>query len=349
VYGILRLTVLNFDNTLNWYAQSNAYTENVLYRIWTFLEVLWVYTRLAFVPVGLHMERNVPVLTAPWQYPAFLGIALLLLAAWWVVRSWRRGNRIPFFGALMFLIPLAPSSGILAPINALIYEHWLYLSMFGFATLFAVYGVRLYDWLRQYSRPLSVVILVVAVCYAMFLGVQTIRRNIIWGNPERLYLQVLQYQPQNVRVLNNLANLYADEGNVADAEQLWLRAVESDPMQPAPYHNLANLERDRGNTERAIELYRKATGVDPRFTYSYQNLAALLLELDRVDEAAPVLAQWQKADPRHPLTYHLLARIFAANGDIEDARAILERGYPAARAAGPDFVAAYDELMSKLK
>jgi len=335
-------------NTLNWYAQSNVYTEHVTYRIWTFLQVLWVYIRLIVAPVGLHMERNVPVLTAPWQYPAFLGIALVVAALWWVVHAWRRGNRVPFFGVMLFLIPLGPSSGILAPINALLYEHWLYLSLLGFATLAAVYGVRLYGYLRSHSRTLSYLFLALVICHLSFISIQTVRRNIIWGMPEQLYKQILQYEPMNVRVLNNLANLYADKGNSVDAERYWLLAIQSDPAQPAPYHNLGNLYRDRGDIAVAQQWYERSVQASPTFWYAYQNLAAMLLDAGQTGRATEVLLAWQKGNPEHPLTYYVLARILATDGKRAEARAMLEAGFPAAVASGPEYVDAYRELAAQL-
>ena len=49
VYGILRLTVLNFQNTLNFYTAPNPYSENLVYRLFTFMHVLVDYFRLLFV------------------------------------------------------------------------------------------------------------------------------------------------------------------------------------------------------------------------------------------------------------------------------------------------------------
>lgn len=348
VYGVLRLTVLNFAHTLNWYPQANVYTEHVAIRIWTFAQVLWEYVRLFFIPTGLHMERNVPVLTTPWHFSALLGVVLVLAMAGWVIAAWRRGDRIPLFGVGMLLIPLGPSSGILAPINALIYEHWLYLSLVGITTLLAVQGVRWFDVLRVRARVFATVLLVLAIGYGLFLCVQTIRRNVIWGNPERLYLQILQYEPGNVRVLNNLANLYADQRNTEMAEQYWLRAISADPNQPAPYHNLGNLYRDQKDIDRASVWYHQAIQKNPTFWYAYQNLAAMLLENDRAGDAEPVLIRWQQANPSEPLTYYVLARMYAEAGEQAKARAMLEAGFPAAQAAGADIEAAFRQLASQL-
>ena len=348
LYGILRLTVLNFAGTLNWYAASNVYTEHISYRIYTFLEVFGVYARLMVMPLGLHMERNVPVMTSMLAAPVLVGAALLLALIVAAIVFWRRGNRVWMWSVFMMLVPLAPSSGILAPINALIYEHWLYLSLIGFAVLVAMYAVRLYDAARARYRWCAIVLIGIGIGYGVFLSTQTILRNIIWGQPERLYQQIIAYEPQNVRVLNNLANLYADQKKPDDAERYWRLAIAADPQQPAPYHNIGNLHRDRGEIEQAIAAYEKAIQVDARFWYSYQNLAAMLLDAQRPQDAFVVLMAWQKADPSQPLTYYALAKLLVASGKRQEARAMLDAGLPAAHAAGGAYEEAFRTLSSQL-
>src|SRR3989344_3853254 len=143
VYGILRLTVLNFENTLNFYSQSNLYTESFFARMYTFLNVLWTYAGLMIMPINQHMERSVTIFTYFWNLPtvsAFL-VFLIILA---VLRHFYKKEirnlitvtnfRVPvtnfrvwFFAVGWFFVNLGPTSGI-TPINAQLYEHWLYLA-----------------------------------------------------------------------------------------------------------------------------------------------------------------------------------------------------------------------------
>ncbi|MBI2626717.1 MAG: glycosyltransferase family 39 protein, partial [Parcubacteria group bacterium] len=71
VYGILRLTVLNFQNTLNFYAEPNLYSENLHVRLFTFLPILWNYLKLLLIPLGLHMERGSVVYSSLFQWPVW--------------------------------------------------------------------------------------------------------------------------------------------------------------------------------------------------------------------------------------------------------------------------------------
>ena len=77
VYGILRLTVLNFANTLNLYLAPNVYTEHISVRFYTFLHVLTEYARLLVAPVGHHMERGVPLHRSLFEWPVY-AVAVLL-------------------------------------------------------------------------------------------------------------------------------------------------------------------------------------------------------------------------------------------------------------------------------
>jgi protein O-mannosyl-transferase len=298
LYGLLRLTIFDFQNTLNWYSHATVYSENIEVRIWTFLQVLWVYVRLAILPIGLHMERTVPVLFTPWHWSVGAGVGFLVAACTASVHAWRRGNRIVFFSTALFLIPLAPSSGIFAPINALAYEHWLYVSLIGFTTAIGYYGVRIGEWLWSHARVLGYTYLMGCTLYVVGLSVQTMRRNSIWGDRERFYLNILQHVPYNVRALNNLANFYAMQGNQEENERYLRKATEADPTQPAPYYNLANLMRDRKRLPEAVDLYLQAIEVDPLFHHAYRNLASLLLEHGNVSGALRVITTLQELMPQ---------------------------------------------------
>jgi Flp pilus assembly protein TadD len=292
------------------------------------------------------MEHTIPVQTGPWYWPVVLGAMLLIGMFTWIILAWRRGNRLPFFGVLMFLVPLAPASGIIAPINAVFYEHWLYLSLLGVAVLVAYYGVRVYIWLASKRHKLGVLMVVIAVVYGAWFVVQSIRRNLIWTNPERLYGEILEHEPENVRALNNLANLYAEQKRSDDAQEHWLRAAEADPTQPAPYHNLANLARASGDLERAQELYLKAIKVQATFHYAYRNLAGMLLEQERYSDAVQVLAKLRDLAPDDPTVHYSLAQaLHLAGRDDLSIKALADgRQY----ANSPEAMRAYDRLEAEL-
>ncbi|MDP4001711.1 MAG: tetratricopeptide repeat protein [bacterium] len=326
VYGILRLTVLNFQNTLNFYQQQNIYSENLLYRVYTFFHALVVYIRLIIWPIGLHMDRDIPVSTHIWDPWSWLGVLIVIVCVGWLVFLYRRGLpnikeearikkqesrktthdsrfmihassfNVWFFGLGIFFVNLLPTSGII-PINARIYEHWLYFSLFGFFTITAFYLDKILSFFKNKNSKLYPLLIIFFIIYCLFLGIQTIRRNLLWSNTEKFYLNILKYEPEDVRVINNLGNWYSDHGNNDLAKPLYERAITIDPNQPALYHNLGNIARDSGQLDRAEELYKKAISTDPTFHYAYGNLAQLYLNQNKITQALEMLEQLQKIYP----------------------------------------------------
>jgi len=300
IYGILRLTVFNFQNTLNFYQQQNIYSEHLSYRVYTFFHALVVYIRLVFWPVGLHMDRDIPVSIHIWDGWSWLGALIIIMVIVQLFILYRRTDKILFnvwfFGSGIFFVNLLPTSGIV-PINARIYEHWLYFSLFGLFVLVAFYLDKTLSFFKNKNSTLYSLFIIFLIIYFSFFGVQTIRRNIIWGDTEAFYLNILYYEPQDVRVLNNLGNWYSDRGNNVSAGPLYERAISADPSQPAPYYNLGNIARDSGQLIQAEALYQKAIAVDPTFHYAYGNLAQLYLNQNKLDQALAELQALEKIYP----------------------------------------------------
>lgn len=299
VYVILRLTVLNFQNTLNFYSQPNLYSENMLYRLYTFFHALLVYIHLMMWPMGLHMERDLPISMSLWQGWAWLGLLLMLGFLSWLIYLYRVGGKafnVWFFGLGIFFVNLIPTSGVIA-INARIYEHWLYFSLFGAFALSAWYIDRILGYIEKKKPRAKPAMVIILIGYCAFLSIQTIRRNIIWGDTERFYLDILHYEPENVRVLNNLGNWHSERDQDSKAAEFYVRAAEADPSQPAPYYNLGNIARDRGQVDQAEELYKQAIAVRPDFHYAYRNLAGLYVQTNRLSEALAILEELQKIYP----------------------------------------------------
>src|SRR3989338_8090661 len=197
VYGILRLTVLNFQNTLNFYTEPNIYSESLYVRLLTFLPILWEYVKLLFVPVGLHMERSAIVYTSLFQWPVWPVALIVLCIMYYVARLYRNEKilntkylipntnfRIWYFGISWFFIALVPVSGI-TPINALMYEHWLYLPMVGFWLIISFYLIKLFDYFKFKSLTTCYLLLTIAlIVYLSFFSYQSIQRNLLWGDEE---------------------------------------------------------------------------------------------------------------------------------------------------------------------
>jgi len=263
-----------------------------------------------------------------------------------IIRDFNR-TRLWFFAWGIFFVALLPTSGI-TPINALIYEHWLYFSLFGFFTLMAFYLDKIFE-LVHHNRVVKIVLVILLVAYFGFWAKQTIARNIIWGQTDRFYQNILDYEPDNVRALTNLANTYLDRKEFDKAEKLLWKATQVDDVLPQPYYNLANILRDKGDIAGAIELYKKSLEVDGNFPYSYQNLAVIYAGQGRLKEALDNLEKLSLLTPVNPQLWYNIALVRHALGDNKQALKDAQKAKEFLQPDSSDSLKIINELINKLK
>lgn len=313
LYGILRLTVLNFANTLDFYNTENIYSSHLSVRLYTFLHALLVYFRLLFVPTGLHMEREVDIHTSFFQWPVWASALILVGFVGLLVYFYRRRSSVfPlwFFSLGWFFISLGPVSGI-TPINAQLYEHWLYVGLIGPTALAGWYVVRLLDCLHS-RKVFYGCVCAGLIAYGSFFSVQSIRRNIIWGKPIEFYKDILKYDPTSVRIHNNLGNTYFNMGDNDNAEAEYWKAVAIEDIFPQPHYNLAGILESKGDAYGAIKEYQKAIEIGPTYYYALQGLASLYAKQGDLKKAAETVEQLKKLRPSD-------ARVFLGAGLIYEA------------------------------
>ena len=283
VYGILRLTVLNFENTLNFYSQSNPYTESFFVRMYTFLNVLWTYAGLMIVPLGQHMERSVTIFTYLWNWPVASSF-LIVLAVFLILRYLYKNQiqytkyniqntdfRVWFFSVGWFFVNLSMTSGI-TPINAQLYEHWLYLALLGPLVLVIFYLKNIYS--AGKTAKLFVILLLAFV--SVFFSILSIKRNMVWGDPIKFFENIQKYEPDSARINNNLGALYYNQDNKEKAEEYYWKATQTTGNSfPQPYFNLGAILQEKGDIRGAIVVFEKAIELDPNFAYPYPNLSVI--------------------------------------------------------------------------
>ena len=353
VYGILRLTTLNFDNTLNFYSQSNPYTESLLVRMYTFLNVLWTYAGLMILPLGQHMERSVTIYTYFWNLPVVSSFAIVIGVLWLLRYLYKKENsksearnpkqilnsksqiqnisnfefrvssfRIWLFAVGWFFVNLSMTSGV-TPINAQLYEHWLYLALLGPVVL-SVYYLNLLT--QKYSKAVKIAVILLLVAFVSFFSILSVKRNIIWGDPIRFFEDILKYEPDGARINNNLGNLYYNKGNQEKAEGYYWKAVSIEDNFPQPHFNLGSILQERGDIRGAIVEFEKALEIDPNFPYAYQNLSVIYAGQGDLVNATKVLEKLKIITPYNPRIYYNLALVYLERKDNESAYQNLQEG-----------------------
>lgn len=333
-YGLLRLTVLNFENTLNFYAHSNPYTESFLVRMYTFLGVLWTYAKLMIFPVGLHMERGTTIFTSFFYWPVALSAGLVLSVLYLVSWFYKKEKlatrnqklvtsyRVWWFAVGWFFVNLGPTSGI-TPINAQLYEHWLYLALLGPLVLVTFY-LHLF-WQKNGQRMRYGVIAFLVVMAVVF-SAMTVKRNLAWGNATSFFEDILKYEPGSARINNNLGNLYFEKGDEKKAEEYYWQAVSVEDSFPQPHFNLGGILQERNDMRGAVVEFEKAIEIDSNFVYAYQNLAVIYAAQGDFVKSSAMLKKVVELRPDEPRAYYNLAKVEFVRKDPQAAIDALRQG-----------------------
>lgn len=269
-YIFLRLTTLNFNNTLNFWGYENEYTKNIFVRLTTFLSLIPLYASLLVAPIILFMERDA---TIDIQYSITLTtIVVITIFISITIVAWKLKNKHPvlLFSLLWFVVSFGPTSGII-PINGLFYEHFLYIPSIGFF-LFCSYVLILL--LQRAKKIISSLVLLLFIIYLLFLSIRTIIRNNDWQNPILFYTQTLRHS-KTARIYNNLAMNYADSNNYEKSITYYKKAIQLSDTYTETHYNLANAYVAIKKNNEAIKEYKKAILLNKWFIYPYAKLYEL--------------------------------------------------------------------------
>jgi len=318
IYLYLRSTSLNFVNTFNFYNEANILTSHFLVRLFTFFRVMSVYFGLLFFPIDLHVERSVSLATSLFSASVLFGAALFFGLIILAFRKWKN-EPLMTFAVGWFLMGIFLSSNLLIPINALLYEHFLYLPLIGIFLIVLNQGFFLIQRFKLQSTALKIFFI-----YLIFLSALTAQRNRDWRDPITFYENLLKYAPTSYRVINNLGMVYADRGFHKKAEEIYRRAIRLDPTNPVGYHNIGGTYRDTGRIDLAIQSFKKAIELNPQFIFSYKSLAKLYLDKNDYVNARRVLEQYLRYTPEPLSTLLLLVQITQIQNDFSATRLYLK-------------------------
>jgi len=243
---------------------------------WSYLctqfNVLVIYIRLLFLPIGQNLDYVYRFNNT--FFDGHTPLAFAFLVGVIAIGIWNiRKRPVISFGIFWFFITLSVESSLI-PIQDAIFEHRLYLPMFGFALIIS------YLVFHFLSRRLSWAIVVSAIII-MSLGTATYLRNMKWKDGITLWTDVLSQSPQNTRAKNNLANLLVTQGRHKEAIKYYSDVLRVEPAYMDAHVNLANVLAIQGNFDAAIQHYTAALQITPRSEKVHYNLGSALVDQGR--------------------------------------------------------------------
>ncbi len=280
-YFFLRLTILNFSNTLNFYNANNPYTESIFVRLNTFFHILPTYALLLVKPFPLFIDRNVSIYTT--IDPTVIIVILILGIA--VSASIYYFKKLPilFFSIGWTALGFIPTSGII-PINGIMYEHFLYYPSIGIFTLVS-FGIY---YLLTNRSLIAIPIFIILSSGLFYFSILTIQRNSDWHDPIRFYNQTLTYT-ESARIRNNLAIAYAESGDTKNAIIQYKKSVQISDTYPQTHLNLGNSYLALEAYTSAEQEYLKSIQLDPTFDRPYISLINLYKKTDQTEKIKNIL------------------------------------------------------------
>ena len=107
---------------------------------------------------------------------------------------------------------------------------------------------------------------------------------------EAAYRQALRLGGPKADLCFNLANVLADQGQLAASVERYYQAIELNRHFAEAWNNLGNVFVEMTNLEDAAAAYRETLAIDPNYGDVHYNLADVLEQLGKGDEAQ---AHWQ--------------------------------------------------------
>jgi hypothetical protein len=265
----------------------------------TQFRVIVTYLRLMIVPVNQNLDYDYPIFNSfitPAVFLSFLFLTGIIAFAVYLFFVSRRTSEIPgnvrpalrliSFGIIWFFLTLSVESSLI-PIIDVIAEHRLYLPFFGAATTFVM---TFYLLVERFSGPSGGKLLALgSTIIVLLLGVATYQRNHVWGDPVRLWQDVVSKSPNKARPMNNLGEALEGAGKRAEAFRAFSKAIEIDPGYYKGYYNLADLFLVSDQPETALQLLQTAIRLNPDFTEAYVSVGAALMRAGKFREVAVFL------------------------------------------------------------
>jgi tetratricopeptide (TPR) repeat protein len=294
----------------------------------TQFSVIATYIRLLFLPINQNLDYDYPVYDSLFALPVLGGCILICsfigLAIYFYYRTRQVSpftvHRSPFtavhrliaFGILWFFITLTVESSII-PISDVIYEHRLYLPSVGaFIALAALTALIS----RRFSSRLF---MTVAMMMVIILATATWRRNVIWGDLQTFWMDIVEKSPNKNRPHNNLGKTYLGGGRTTEALEEFKTAVRLNPDNPLSRYNLGTAYDSVGLTDAAIEQFLAAIKLKEDYADAHDNLGLSYGKKGLFDKAIEEFKLALRLTPDYASTHSNLALAYRLKGSLGEA------------------------------
>ncbi len=316
----------------------------------TEFRVLRTYLRLLVLPIGQCLFYDYRLSTGRGDPDTWVAFTLLL-SLFSLAIALSKKNRLLSFGILWFFLTLSVESTIV-PLDDVIFEHRLYLPMFGFA-------LALTSLLWRVTRSPKI-FAAVLLSLVVILSGMTYFRNEVWKTKLALSWDIAKKCPNKGVSYAGLGDAYSREAKDDRTAVIYYeKALALGYVNPFGYYNLyacygrlgdqkksshydklfrgfagpvkdfaSNYDHalamiSEGKDTEAIEAFKKAIRVDPSYPMAHIRLGETYLKMQREQEAIFSFKKAIEVSPLDKAGYDALALFYKAKGEDQKALAVM--------------------------
>ena len=217
-------------------------------------------------------------------------------------------------GWIIYLLLVAPVSGVAQAGPQLVADRYSYLSCMVWAILLATVLIRF--WRPENFRT---ALLVGVSLFTLFgLSVLTWKQIEIWHDTERLWNHALAVRPSSFAYFH-VAKLMAERGDLTEADKHLRRASEINPKNDIIQSNLALVLARQGNLVEATKHFHRALEINPKDPATLNNMGITLAQQGKLDEAVQHFERALEIRPNDASGHTNLANVLLTRGDLDGA------------------------------
>ncbi len=255
--------------------------------------------------------------------------SLLFLISAYAVSVRRRAPYV-LVGWLWFLGTLVPVIGIVQNGNQAMADRYAYVPLIG---IYLSLIWLLSDWADRLRVPVALRASAFC-CLVLGCGLGTWYQLAYWRDDSALWGHALRVTRNNWLAHNNLGNVLAQQGRLAQAAMHFAEAVRIYPDAAKARSNLALALTQLGRHKEAVPQFREMIRRRPKDALAHKNLAKSLTWLWRLDEAEFHLREAVRIDPDDADAHRNLGLVLFFAGRKAEAMESLRRAVELAPGVG---------------
>lgn len=274
--GMILLTIAIVIISAALLPKETASISRIDYLITQF-RVIVKYFQLLIFPISQNLDYDFSISHSFWGVKEMLSFLFNAALLFFAVRLFKN-YRFISFGIFWVFISLLIESSVI-PIQDVIFEHRLYLPMFGFALILVSLSFR---FIKSKKAIYPIIFL---ICIVLIYAFKSYSRNEIWQTKLSLWTDVVKKSPNKVRPHLNLGNTYFHLKNHQLALRHFNKAIDIDPSNWLGYFNRAQVALYLNNPNVAINDLNQSIRYKNDFADSYDARGVSKIQIQDIQGA----------------------------------------------------------------